>query len=263
MTNGRSLLSVAAVAAAVTLAFALVAFVYRGTIIREYLANNPDEVQRVVRDVLVNNPAVLQEAIAEFIRAQQGGGPEPDRSAVIQNHAQMLFSSTHQVTVGNPQGDVTLVEFFDYNCPYCRRAFGDVVALLKEDTKLKVVFKEFPILSPASTDVAQVAIGVRMQDPTGQKYMEFRQKVIASRGQATKDIALTAAKDLGLDLARLEKDMTSDEVKQTLTESMQLARALGIDATPCYVIGNSVVFGAVGVDALKEKIQAAREAKGK
>lgn len=261
--NARSYVSIAGIAASVSLAILLLAFSLRGPIIRGYLASNPEDVQRIVKDTLASNPSVLQEAIAAFIDQHRGGGGEPppvtDKSAVIQSNAQLLFASPHQVTLGNPDGDVTLVEFFDYNCPYCRRAFGDVLTLMKDDPKLKVVLKEFPILSPASADVAQVAIAVRMQDPTGQKYLEFRKKIISSRGQATKDIAIAVAKDVGLDVQRLEKDMASEEIKQTLSEVMKLAQVLGIDATPCYVIGDAVVMGAIGADALKEKIELARE----
>ena len=108
---------------------------------------------------------------------------------------------------GNPQGDVTFVEFFDYNCGYCKRAMDDMFALMKSDPKLKVVLKEFPVLGPGSVEAARVAVAVRMQDKTGKKYMDFHQKLLSGRGQADKARALAVAKEVGLDVARIERDM--------------------------------------------------------
>ena len=161
------------------------------------------------------------------------------------------------MTLGNPQGDVTFVEFFDYNCGYCKRALSDMTDLMKKDPKLKVVLKEFPVLGPGSVEAAQVAVAVRMQDP--KKYLDFHQKLLLGRGQADKARALAVAKEVGLDIARIERDLKSDEVAKTLEESMKLAEALGLNGTPSYVIGNDVVIGAVGLAALSQKVQAARQ----
>src|SRR5262249_17280996 len=153
---------------------------------------------------------------------------------------------------------VTFVEFFDYNCGYCKRAMGDMFDLMKNDGKLKVVLKEFPVLGPGSVEAARVAVAARMQDKSAKKYMDFHQRLLAGRGQADKARALAAAKDAGYDMARIEKDMASDEVKATLEENFKLAEKLGLNGTPSYVIGNNVVIGAVGLDALKEKVSTAR-----
>src|SRR5262249_7997548 len=146
----------------------------------------------------------------------------------IKTNEQAIFSSPRQVTIGNAQGDVTLVEFFDYNCGYCKRALTDLLDLMKADGKLRVVLKEFPVLGPGSEEAARVAVAVRMQDPTGKKYLEFHQKLLGGRGQADKAHALAVAKDVGLDIARLEKDMASDEVKTTFQENLKLAETLGL-----------------------------------
>ena len=161
------------------------------------------------------------------------------------------------MTIGNTQGDVTLVEFFDYNCGYCKRALSDLTDIIKGDGKLRVVLKEFPVLGPGSVEAAQVAVAVRMQD-TGKKYFDFHQRLLGGRGQADKARALAAAKDAGFDMARIEKDMKSDEVKASIDESMKLAEALGLNGTPSYVVGSDVVVGAVGLDALKQKVNQAR-----
>jgi protein-disulfide isomerase len=150
------------------------------------------------------------------------------------------------------------VEFFDYNCGFCKRALTDMLDLMKSDPKLKVVLKEFPVLGEGSTQAAQVAAAVRMQDKTGKKYLDFHQKLLTGRGQADRAHALAVAKEVGMDMTRLEKDIAGDEVKATLEESFKLADALGLTGTPSYVVGTSVVVGAVGLPALQEKINTAR-----
>jgi len=216
------------------------------------------EIQKIIKDYLLAHPEVLQEAMAELEKKQQVAEAEKARSAV-KNHSDALFNSPRQVVLGNPQGDVTFVEFFDYNCGYCKRALNDMVELMSKDPKLKVVLKEFPVLGPGSVEAAQVAVAVRMQDKTGKKYLDFHQKLLGGRGQVDKAKALAAAKDAGLDMARIEKDIKSEEVSKTLEESMKLAEALGLNGTPSYVIGNDVVIGAVGLAALSQKVQAARQ----
>ena len=131
--------------------------------------------------------------------------------------------------------------------------------LLKTNPDLKFVLKEFPVLGEGSVEAAHVAVAARMQDPTGKKYIEFHQKLLGGRGPADKARALAVAKEVGFDMARLEKDMDSDEVKTTIDENMKLADALGVNGTPSYVVGDEVIVGAVGIDELKNKIQADRK----
>ena len=215
------------------------------------------ELQATMRDYIVNHPEVLQEAMAEFEKRQQVAEGEKARSAV-KNHSDAIFNSPRQVTVGDRQGDVTLVEFFDYNCGYCKQALGDLNSLMNSDKKLRVVLKEFPVLGPGSVEAAQVAVAVRMQDPTGEKYLAFHNKLLGSRGQADKAKALAAANEVGIDMAKLDSDMGSDEAKATIEENFKLAEQLGLNGTPSYVVGSDVVVGAVGLAALKEKVKAAR-----
>jgi protein-disulfide isomerase len=130
--------------------------------------------------------------------------------------------------------------------------------LMKSDPKLKVVLKEFPVLGEGSVEAARVAVAVRMQDKTGKKYLDFHQKLLGGRGPADRAHAVAAAKEVGLDMTRLEKDMAGDEVKATLEESFKLADALGLTGTPSYVVGSSVLIGAVGLPTLTEKVNTAR-----
>jgi protein-disulfide isomerase len=215
------------------------------------------EIEKIIREYLVAHPEVLQEATAE-LEKRQAAAEAAKHAAAVKDNAEQLFRSKRHVVVGNPQGDVTFVEFFDYNCGYCKRALVDMLELIKDDSKLRVVLKEFPVLGPSSIDAARVAVAVRMQDKTGKKYLEFHQKLLSGRAQVDKARALAAAKEIGLDVARLERDLASDEVRQSLEESFNLAEKLGLNGTPSYVIGNEVIVGAVGVEALKQKVNTAR-----
>ena len=215
------------------------------------------EIQKIIKDYLVANPEVLEEMSAELSKRQAAAEAEKHRAAVKRN-AEVIFNSPRGVVVGNRNGDVTFVEFFDYNCGYCKRAMGDMFDLMKADPKLRVVLKEFPVLGPGSVEAAQVAVAVRMQDPTGKKYLDFHQKLLGGRGQADKARAMAAAKEAGLDMAKLEKDLASPEINATLNENFKLAEDMGLNGTPSYVIGGEVVVGAVGAEGLAKKISEAR-----
>jgi protein-disulfide isomerase len=241
-----------ALSAAVLAAFSPPAFA------QSFSDSQRGEIERIVKEYLVAHPEVLQEVISEMEKRQTEAESVKHKEGIKQ-YSQALFYSPRQVTIGNRQGDVTLVEFFDYNCGYCKRALSDLLNLMKDDPKLRVVLKEFPVLGPGSVEAAQVAVAVRMQDPSGKKYLEFHQKLLGGRGQADRAHALAAAKEVGLDIARLEKDMAGDETKATLEENMRVAEALGLNGTPSYVVGNEVVVGAVGLAALKEKVGSARQ----
>ncbi|MDU3041370.1 DsbA family protein [Bradyrhizobium sp.] len=213
------------------------------------------EIETIVRNYLISHPEVLEEAMAELQKRQTAAEAAKHEAGIAKN-ADTIFNSPRGVVLGNKDGDVTFVEFFDYNCGYCKRAMNDMMELMKSDPKLKVVLKEFPVLSQGSVEAAQVAVAVRMQAP--QKYLDFHQKLLGGRGQADKAHALAVAKELGLDMARVEKDMASPEAKATIEENFKLAEEMGMNGTPCYVIGKQVVIGAVGVEGLREKISTAR-----
>jgi protein-disulfide isomerase len=223
----------------------------------EFSAPQRGEIEKVVHDYLIAHPEVLQEAMAE-LEKRQAAAEAQKHEAAVREHARALFSSPRQVNLGNPKGNVTFVEFFDYNCGYCKRAMSDMLTLMKDDPKLKVVLKEYPVLGPGSIEAAQVAVAVRMQDPDGKKYLEFHTKLLGGRGHADKAHAMAIAKEVGVDMTRLQKDMNGPEVKATLQENFKLGEALGMNGTPSYVVGDKVVVGAVGLDALREKVNTAR-----
>ncbi len=238
-------------------------------IVKDYVATHPDELGKLVKDYMIRHPEAVGEILAELLKHRSainasgnvGGNAKTDHSGAVASNAAALFSSAHQVTLGNPNGDVTLVEFFDYSCGYCKRALPDLLKLIDTDPKLKIVLKEFPILGPGSVEAARIAVAVRMQDPDGRKYLPFHLQLLGGPGPASKDKAIAAASEQGLDPARLERDAASEEVRTTLDEDMKLAAALGITGTPGYVVGNDVILGAVGSATLKQRIDSARTSK--
>jgi protein-disulfide isomerase len=214
-------------------------------------------IEAIIKDYLLKNPEVLRDAFRELERRMKAAEDEQRAVALTENRA-LLNDSPRGVVVGNPKGDVVLIEFFDYNCGYCKRALVDMFNLIKADPKLKIVLKEFPVLGKSSVDAARVAIAVRMQD-SGGKYLEFHRRLLSSRGEATYERALAAAKESGADMTRLEADLKSPEINATLEESADLSEKLAISGTPTYVLANEVVPGAVGFSALKTKIDAVRK----
>jgi protein-disulfide isomerase len=203
---------------------------------------SPDQkaaIEQIVRDYLLNNPEVLAEAQAAFEAKQ-----EQARSEVMQKslalHADKIFRSASAPVAGNPAGDVTVVEFFDYNCGYCKRAFGDIARLIESDKKIKVVFKELPIFGKDSEAAARIAIAAKKQD----KYWEVHGGLLKLRGKADEAKGLEVAQAAGLDIARLKKDMVSAETTQEIASVRALAEKMGIQGTPHFFVGDKMVPGA-------------------
>jgi protein-disulfide isomerase len=216
------------------------------------------EFERMIKEYLAAHPEAIQEAL-DLLASRKAAAKAEQQRSVIKKIGRELFSSPRQVTLGDHTGDVTLVEFFDYNCGYCKRALTDLLALMKSDPKLKVVLKEYPILGPDSKEVARVAVAVRMQDADGTRYLAFHRKLLEGRGHNDKARALAAAQEAGLDMARLDRDLASEEVTKSLDESTRLGKALAINGTPGYVVGDRVIVGALGEQVLKDSIVAARK----
>ena len=216
---------------------------------------DPATLNPMIESFLMSDPKILQRmsvALDTTVRAEeraQAGG-------AIASMRDKIFNDPGQVVLGNPDGDVTLVEFFDYNCGYCRNALPDLATLLAEDPNLRVVLKEFPILSNESIDAARVAVLVGEADVD---YWTFHEALFTSRGQVDKNVALSAATDLGLSSVSLELDMNSEAVAKKIQTSYEIAKALNITGTPTYIIGNEVIPGAIGIEELKTRIANMRE----
>ena len=158
---------------------------------------------------------------------------------------------------GNPKGDITVVEFFDYNCGYCKRGFHNIRELIEKDSNVRVVFKELPILSKDSEEAAKIALAARAQG----KYWELHQALIDSKGRVTEAFALETAGKLGLDVEKLKADKDSDAVKGELARVEALARKMNITGTPHFLVGSEAIGGAPEdlLDQLTAKIAALRQ----
>ena len=214
-------------------------------------------IEQVVREYLVKNPEVLQEAIAELERRQQESQKLAQRSAIGEMR-DTLAASAGSTVVANPAGDATLVEFFDYNCGYCKRALSDIRTLMKGDPKLRVVLKDFPVLAPESLEASRVDLAVKQQ-LKGEKLFDFHVKLMETRGRVNGERAIAVAREMGVDVARLQKDMESDEVKSAIQENVGLADRLGLTGTPAFLVGEDVISGAVGVEPLRKAVASVRQ----
>ena len=218
----------------------------------EFTATQKSEIESIVRSYLLEHPEVLREVAVELENKQQQEETDLHRQAIEKNRS-ALFNSPFNAVAGNLGGKITLVEFFDYNCGYCKRALGDLNNLMKTEPDLRVVLTDFPVLGPDSVEAARVAAAVRKQI-SGAKFFDFHQKLLSSRGHVGKDQALAVARDMGLDMARVQKDMNDASVHEGLAQNIQVGDALGLNGTPSYVIGDEAIVGAVGYDQLKARV---------
>jgi protein-disulfide isomerase len=197
------------------------------------------EVQGLIKEFLVSNPEILIE-VQNALEAKMDKLQSERVAAAIKGNAKEIFRPAASPVVGNAKGDVTVLEFFDYNCGYCKRAFGDVARLVEQDGQVKLIMKELPILSKGSEEAAKVALAAKMQG----KYWEFHRAMIEAPGQASEASALRIAEKLKLDMAKLKKDMVSAAVKKEIDDTRALAQKLGIQGTPHFFVGDRIIPGA-------------------
>ena len=213
------------------------------------------EVEAIIKNYLIAHPEIIRDAINELQRREDVAAAEQQTKAITANK-QLLFDSSREIVFGNPKGDVTLVEFFDYNCTYCRRAQADMKQLMATDKNLRIVMKQFPVLGEGSLEAAQVGIAVHAIAPD--RYFDFHDALLGERGQVNGERALAVAEEIGLDRAKVQQAMKAAEVKANIAEVYELASKLSLSGTPSYVTAKEVIVGAVGYDTLKEKIGQAR-----
>lgn len=214
------------------------------------------EIETVVRDYLIKHPEVVLQAMQE-LQARQEKEEKAQQQAALKDNRRALLSNPDDPVMGNPKGDVTVVEFFDYQCGYCKRVFPSLMDTIKADGKVRVVMKELPVLGPASIVAARHALAAKMQGQA--KYDAFHNTLMAARGPVTEDSIMSAARTAGLDTTRLATDAKRPEIEQQLRANMELASALGISGTPAFVIGDTLIPGAVEAPVLKKAIDEARK----
>ena len=212
-----------------------------------------DEFEQRVHDYLLENPEVIMEALRVLQERQRAAEAESLKRTIAERSAEILNDPDAPVA-GNPSGDTTLVEFFDYNCPYCRRVAPTVNGLIEDDAGLRVVYKEIPILGPGSRFAARAALASRAQG----KYLAFHDALMNAGQQVSEDSVIEIARAVGLDVDRLAEDMEDPAIEAAIARNLELANALGITGTPSFVIGDRVVPGAVDRATLEGLIIQAR-----
>ncbi|HEX6143022.1 MAG TPA: DsbA family protein [Geminicoccaceae bacterium] len=212
-----------------------------------------EAIEGIIADYILQNPEIIYRALQILQERQQAAQAEQARLA-LDAHRDALERDPNSPVGGNPEGDVTVVEFFDYRCPYCKRVAPDVERLIDRDPGVRVVYKEWPILGSESVFAARAALAAREQD----RYLDFHDRVM-SLEEVTEASVMGVADDLGLDVEQLRDDMAAPEVDAHIRQTAQLAQALGISGTPAFVIGDQVVPGAAGYEALSGSVAAARE----
>jgi len=221
---------------------------------QQFTPEQKQEIELILRDYLLENPEVLRDALTILQERESAAEQERQRLAVSQR-LEELHESPNSPSMGNLQGDVTVVEFFDYQCGYCKSIADHVFDIVEADSNVKVVLKEIPILGPASTTAARAALAAREQG----KYIELHSALMSHRGQLSERTIFGIAEDLGLDVDRLRADMDAPAVTDEINANLELAQAIGVRGTPAFVVGDVVVPGAVPLESLIDLVNAARE----
>lgn len=213
------------------------------------------DIKEIVRELLSEEPEMVMNALNAYQAKQQ---EERARAAEqsLEKYAE-YFNGDDLLTAGNPEGDVTIVEFFDYNCGYCKRAFDDLQSLINEDNNVRVVFEEFAILGPSSELKSRWAAAAHEQG----KYFEFHTALMEAKGQLDEAALTKLGEDLGLDTAKLKADAKSDKVNDRITKAKEIARDLNISGTPAFIIGGKLYPGYLGEGGLKTRVEEIRAEK--
>ena len=211
-------------------------------------------IEKIVKEYLINHPEIMlevQEAYEKKVEAKRG---EATRSRMPELYGALSSMNGELAPLSIGNGDVTVVEFFDYNCGYCRQTLPELIKLIDNDKKIKVQFMEFPILSPGSTEAAKIAIAAAKQG----KYLEFHKAMFAA-GRANKETALKVAEQIGLDVEKVKADSASPETEALITKISEIGKRIFIDGTPTFIVGDKTNPGAADYDQLKQLVDETRK----
>ena len=211
-----------------------------------------EKIEQVIADYLEKNPDVVIRAIQEYQRRQQ--------MAQIDLYRDYLESDESAPVLGNPNGDVTLIEFFDFRCGFCRRHFVEVMKLVSEDGNIRFIPKQFPVLDqPDAPPVSRIAARAALAAQRQGKYADLHTALLTSEGGLDEDTIYKVAEQTGLDIAQLKKDMRDPLIEKTIENTLAIGREMGIQGTPFYIIGDDFVNGARGFDYLKDTVSRVRD----
>lgn len=216
------------------------------------------QVEDVVRRVIKENPRMILDAL-EDMRKQEEAAQKSRALAALKAKTQEIQRDPNAPVAGNPQGDVTVVEFFDYRCPYCKAGHERLKQVVAKDGKIRLVLKEFPILGPESVFASRAALAAHRQDP--KKYYALHDALLSTKDRLNNDLTLKIAADSGYDVERLKKDMAAPEISRMLEANADLADALGINGTPAFIVGDNLAPGAIDAATLEKMIAEARAKK--
>jgi protein-disulfide isomerase len=212
------------------------------------------EIETLVRDYLLANPELVRE-MAGKLEEKDRLAEEAARMAGLKENAKAVFALEGDAIIGNPKGDVTVVEFMDYNCGWCKKSVAELAELMKADTNVRVIMKEFPIFGAGSEYAARAALAAKKQG----KYWEMHQALLAHEGgQVEEAVVDQIAQTIGLDVAKMKQEMMAKDVLETITANQDLGRALAINGTPAFIIDAEVVPGYLPLAGLQEKLAAVR-----
>lgn len=210
-------------------------------------------IELIIKGYLMENPEVLIESLNAYQQRERLAEEQRRQDAIV-TEAEALKNDPATPVMGNPEGDVAMVEFFDYRCPYCRRVADAVQDVVDEDGNVRLVMKEFPILGPDSMRAARAALAAHRQG----KYEPFHWALMTEPGDMSEAHLRSVAEEVGLDVAQMERDMQDESIDEMLQRNFRLAEALGINGTPAFVIGNTLVPGAIDAETMRKLIAEAR-----
>lgn len=213
--------------------------------------------EEIIRNYLLAHPEVIVEALEKYQAQQEKASAEKQAQALVERREELLRAPDSPV-LGNPNGDVTVVEFFDYRCPYCKSVAEGLMDLFDRDGNVRFVLKEFPILGPDSDFAAKAALAAQRQG----KYRDLHMAMMAFKGKVTGDDVHRIAAKVGIDVARLERDMQDPAIVDEINRNHALAEALGIRGTPAFIIGDELVPGAISAAEMQRRIAAVRDGEG-
>ena len=218
-------------------------------------AKQKEEIGQFIKEYLIQNPEIMLD-VQNALQAKQEAQRTQASSEAVAANKKAIFSDAGDMILGNPKGDVTVVEFFDYNCGYCKHALSDMNDIIGSDKNVRFVLKELPRLGPDSMAAHKVSAAFKALGP--EKSGDFHRALLGGDVRATEERAIEVATSLGVSEGALRKQMTDKPNDDAVKQVYQLAGSLGITGTPSYVIGNEAVFGAVGSETLQEKIDNVR-----
>ncbi len=223
----------------------------------QFSADQTTEIKAIVKGYLLEHPEILREAITALEEKEKLAEADTRKKALA-DMGGPIYTAPDGFVIGNPNGKVTLVEFFDYNCGYCKRALDDLDRLMKDNKDLRVILRDFPILSPNSVQAAIVASAAHEQFP-GEKFWDYHRKLLGTKGMIGKEQAIDVAKGMGADLDKLAKDAAKPDLRAAIQGSDDLAKGLSLNGTPSYILGDDVLIGAIGFDELNAKVANVRK----